>query len=376
MTQFSSLSLALVVTVGGAGCTNGLLPTATLDGLPVAVLHCPDHVAVGAAFVVDGSDSVDVGGTWAETTLTLSSFDGSVFQQEDALDGEFVVDHGTVVTVALHVKDDDGNVALAACRVIVDGAGEEGEEGEGEGAVDDEFEFDLTGHFALVTWDAAEVSTFGLNPATQCAPAKAVAFVDVRQVQNHVSFTMKTCSLSVVAVDSFIGRQASTFASAAVQALPSLIGEFDIDGAGSEFTGIDGDTALVIGADVGAGDPLPTDSTLENVVDDDGDGAPGVTMHTTDEDGASVDDHAVVYRRTIKSFSGTIDSADEVNGDWQVDGETSLLDDWANLLTPQTTGRPSTFKMTRTAATSCADLDTASAPAPAAIDMADCYIAQ
>ena len=203
-----------------------------------------------------------------------------------------------------------------------------------------------------------------------------MAFVDVRQVQNHVSFTMKTCSLSVVAVDSFIGRQASTFASAAVQALPSLIGEFDIDGAGSEFTGIDGDTALVIGADVGAGDPLPTDSTLENVVDDDGDGAPGVTMHTTDEDGASVDDHAVVYRRTIKSFSGTIDSADEVNGDWQVDGETSLLDDWANLLTPQTTGRPSTFKMTRTAATSCADLDTASAPAPAAIDMADCYIAQ
>lgn len=378
-------SAFVVVTASVVGaCTNqvGALPGAA-SGLPTAVLHCPEHVARGASFDVDGSDSVDVDGAWAETSITMSSFDGSVFGEASGLDASFVVEQDAVVTVALHVKDEDGNVAFAACRVVVDGEG--AAEGEGEGAAEGEGEaddeFDLSGNFALVAWDAAEVSTFGLNPSTQCAPAKSVSFVTLRQTGNHVSVEAKTCSLSLVAVDSFIGRQASSFADAAVQAMPPLRSEFDLvgGGAGDPFVGVTDPVSMVIGADVAEGEPLPHDSSLGNVVDSDHDGVPGVSMHTVDDDGQTVDDHAVVYRRTIAAFRGVIVSDDEIDGgavgSWQVEGETSLLDDWANLLTPEMHGRPSTFKMTRTTATGCADLE-AAPPAPAPIDLGDCYVAQ
>jgi hypothetical protein len=384
-----------------AGCTNQMGPAVTLGkGLPIARLSCPSHVDKGANIHVDGSGSGD-DGSLVTQDLRIGTLDGAVHDEASGLEADFVVDRDLVVTVTLHVIDDANNEAFAACRVIVGDVSaadiapddEEDDDGVDEDPVDGGDDHgaprapgtpvDIDGNFALVAWDAAQVSTFGLEPGTQCAPAKSVSLVTVHQTGTHVALSMKTCSISLPAVDSWIGRQISSFSDAAIRAMPSLTAEFDLPYAevGDPFTAVTAPTGMVLGADVADGEPLPTDSTLTNVIDSDGDGRPGVNMHTIDGDGELVDDHAVVYRRAVAAFAGTVVSDDEIDGSapgaWQVNGETALLDDWADLLTPDAVGLPSTFKMTRTAALRCSDLsDLDALPAPPPPDLGGCYVAQ
>ena len=370
----------LVVVVVVAGCTNKLAP-AIADGLPVAALVCPAAVEKGVEFVVDGTAS-DPGGAIATTTLTLDD------QVVEALSSSFVVDRDAVVTVRLVVVDDELNTAEARCRIAVGDIGEETLAPDPDDDDDDDdlpveaprvpgVPVDLNGGFALVAWDFPELSgSLVMSPARQCAAAKTVAFVQVQQTGAHISLSAKTCALTMPTVATWLGPQRTTAPPALVAALPPLVAEFDLafGEVGDRFTAVAAGQGQVVGAVAADDEELPTDAADPRVRDSDGDGQPGVTV------ASSSGDQQITHRRFVDAFDGVVVSNDEIDGSeagsWLVNSESSLVGfSLVDFLVPSSRGQNSTFKMTRTAATSCAELlagvDSLPAPAPPAMP-ADC----
>jgi hypothetical protein len=109
-------------------------------------------------------------------------------------------------------------------------------------------------------------------------------------------------------------------------------------------------------------DPLPTRADDPRVVDQDGDGKPGLTVHVSVMGGLISGDVYVVQRDRSK-LSGTVVSPDEVDGLVEWSSEQSVLGASNPFLLGGTTARPdpiaehSYFRAHRVDdATSCADL--------------------
>jgi hypothetical protein len=388
----SHLAFALFAgALAGAGCENAVGSSAPAP--PTASLACPDHADVGVEFVIDGSASTADGDTFKDIALTvIENLGGGVHEPLTELRHALTLDHDAVITAVLDLKSDTGMPASARCRFTVGDPfvvdppppppdpTDPTEPSDPSEPREPGVPVDLTGTWAFFAYDAIHVSTFGLSPGEQCAPAPTVAFVTLTQDGTHVSMTAKTCSISLPAVDTWIGPQISRFTPAAVAALPALASEFELahGEVGDVFRPISAPRDLVAGANLPAGAGLPTSSGATGVFDADGDTFPGVALDTYDDAGALVDNHEVIYRRTVRAFSGVVVSSDVIEGaapgSWEVDGETALLDDVAGFLVPDHVGDASRFKMVRTNATSCADLPASTLPQVESPDLGGCFV--
>ncbi len=352
-------------------CTNEIQSGGPAGSFPVAVLACPDHVAANAPFDVDGSASTFDDAPGATAELKLAPGGDSV----PDLSGQFTAPAG-IATVSLSITDAKGNVAAARCRVVVDAPADDGgdngggdpvvdpvddpgtnpDDGGGDPGVDPVTSpgapVDLTGTFALVAFDNPELTDGALDPSRQCARAPMLARVSIAQTGNHVDMTLHTCHVTMPSVQVFLfGVSDSSAPDRAIEQMGDLTASFDLDDASVGATFAPTMDRLGVPLIGGALLPnpfgsLPTDPSDPAVDDPDGDQQPGITLDT------SYGPQLVVLRRTIRAFSGIIESSDAIDGgapgSFQVDGESSLLSP-AAFLVPSSRSRPSTFRMSRIA---------------------------
>lgn len=327
----------------GSACGAPTSSNAAAPGLPVAVLSCPEEARVGVPFDVDGSASSDGDGAFASVSLRLSPGD----QEVADLRATFTAQSSGVATVILVVTDASAQVAEARCRIAVGGAGSDPTPGEPP-APGTPGTVDLSGAFALVAWDRPQLEGGALDPERQCAAAPHLSLVTMEQQGAQWSMTLEACVLTVPRVQVFaLGRQDTEVPAALLEALPR-VGPFSVtlssSAVGATFAaGVV--PPLVAGADLASDqEELPTDAGDPRVRDDDGDGAPGVTLVS------NVGGLEVAYRRAVRALSGVVVSADEIDGSalgsFRVDTEASMLS-FLGAFAPAGTGLPSTFRMLR-----------------------------
>lgn len=336
--------------------------------LPVATLACPESAEPGVPFTVSGTAS----GPVVTTTLRL----GAV--EKDGLDGEFVVTEPGFALVELTVADAAENRAVASCVVPVGAVGE----GAGANVVD------ITGTFAFVAYDRAQLQGGALEPPTQCAPAPSLAVVELAQEvgdRADVTMTMTWCQLEMPDVDvrTFGLQDGEIPDTTTAMFAPLGPATFPFDGVSfsppMEVFG----RARVLGADLTNpdGDALPTSIFDETVSDPDEDGNDGVPIFVNETQ------LNVAMRRTVRALSGTVSSADQIDGSvegsFHADTEISLLDPTGIMQANAPTGiaLPSSFQMTRveagaTCTTLVAQREALLAALPAPSPPAGCHVAQ
>jgi hypothetical protein len=333
----STAAAALVMTA----CANDIAAsdTALGAGVPVPALECPSEpVMAGTPFVVDGSHSGDPS---KFSSISLQIGDDVATE----LTHEFVVDAAgpalATLTVTTNKKQD---TATASCRVMITPVPPAGG-------------YDISGTFALVAYDMPYLTGSILDPNVQCALAPQVSLVHLGLDGSNVTMDMQSCDISLAPVNVlFVGRQTTevlfndhvpkigpfTFPIDGAKFAPplDLIGEPMIDGVSLETPDA----------------PLPHD-LVDGLLDSDGDGPLGVHIRVND-----FWDLNIVYRRIVRAMSGTVVSANEIDGldegSYQADSEAALLNGLLdNFAKPSGHGMPSTFKMLRVAeGASCADL--------------------
>ncbi len=331
--------------IGLGACATEVTPAAVGPSLPTALLSCPATAQAGEPFVVDGSASNDPDGPFTEVSLRV--LPGDLVLRD--LSGTFMVAASGVATATLSVVDGAGNTAEARCRINVRGAGDDPDEPGWPS--DPAAPVDLSGDFAIVTYDRPELTGMVLDPARQCSIASEIDLVHLEQSGTHMSMTIRACAIDLPSVRVLLaGVQTSTVPAENVDRLPPFGPiEWELERAevGVPFAppleqvGV----AQILGADID--DPngaLPTDAADPRVTDDDQDGQPGVTI-----DSSSGPQNTIV-RRVVRAMSGVIVSSDEIDGSsegsWRTDSDSSLLSLF-DFLVPTGVGLPSTFGMVR-----------------------------
>ena len=323
---------------------------------------------MGVPFVLDGTAS-----TGDALTAELSVIPGD--QKETALTGTFTVSVAGPATARLVVTDGKKHVAEARCRILVAGAAVDppapppadgppdappADPPPGDGTTPPDAPVvhgdpvNLTGSFAMVSYDNPQMHGGALDPQTQCASAPQISLVSVTQTDGHVSMTSSPCVLTMPRVQVLgMGTEVSTAPDALVQALPPMQADFDLVAeTGQSFAPPLSQIgkASVVGANLlDPNGPLPTSSSDPQVVDDDNDGNPGATVLSTVAFLGDMNEY-LVYRRFVREMHGLITSSNEIDGSapgsFRVDGESALLNG-LDLFVPTGVGLPSTFKMTR-----------------------------
>jgi hypothetical protein len=306
-------------------------------------------------------------GTWKTIALsvgtdTLTTLKGSFTAPENA----------DVLTGRLTLDNEAGLEAEARCRIIVDGPavttppppstdpGPGTDPGTDPGSdpppgFDDRPHgdpVDLTGNFALVTWDAQSLTQGALDPPNQCGAVAQVSLVSIAQTGTSLHLESKFCSVKVPNMQAVLaGVQQTEVPQPLIDSIPTIAMDMVLDRAktGADFFAPFVSHPVVTGT-------LPTDPAAAS--DDDHDGENGVTVIVTNQ--FLTLDESIVYRHETQAFSGTIASSDEIDGDapgsYAGTGDSSLLS-YLSGGVPTSAPLPSTFRMTRTAATTCDDLD-------------------
>ena len=368
ITSLLVVATAVVVAACGAPVE---VPTA------FAELDCPAAVAVGADINVTGRFTGTQ--TLAASSLTIIANGTQVIDGDTA---PLRFDEDIIVTVTYAATTKEGGTAEARCRFAVgdpvaariaaefgddedDDVSDVGDDVEEEEEEEEEEEVgppvDLTGDFAVVAWDAPTISSLALAPNDQCSHARSVSIAHVVQTGSHIDIVMETCLLPMPTVyTSGFEFMVTLMPDAFLAALPLLSYSFDLahGAAGDRFSPVrNAGPAQTVGSDVDDATDLPVE-VGEHVINSDNDDLPGVTLHVGNQD------RGVVYRRFVDRFDGVILNSDEIDGgdlgNWQVNSETRMMDPLLSLFRDfvgvSVEGRNSTFKMSRTNATTCDEL--------------------
>lgn len=367
MNRFSTL-LTLPVALCSFACGSSIEP---MIGLPVASLACPTAGAVGVPFTIDPTTSSD-----AEGAFSLVELDVNGDKRTELLAQSFSVDYPGIVVASLKITDADQHVARATCRFLVDGPALDTldpiDDGDGDGDDDpiDDGEDDvdpiedaednvdpiaepdsLTGSFAMVGYDMAQLEGGGLDPAMQCMPAPSVALVDLVEGEGELTMTLTWCHLEIPDVQlGAFGVQNSEIPDTTTELFGSLgPATFPYDGAMfSPPLDVFG-RALLAGATNETG-PLPDNNEANSVANPDGDANQGVPIFVGNAFPLQLN---VAMRRTITALSGTVASNSfidgSVDGSYRVTTEINTLDaGFTSGAQPETsTALPSRFQMTR-----------------------------
>jgi hypothetical protein len=207
-------------------------------------------------------------------------------------------------------------------------------------------QFDLTGTFAELAIARVKMSANTLVPNPQCAAAPSLLKISVLQDGDRVTMTHTPCHVTLPAVTTVAGTVTTDTPPAFLSALPTVT---DVTLLGSRLLGatlMPPEGLVVVGAELAnpRTDPLPTSPDDARVRDDDGDGAPGVTVFSS----LAGEQHATYRNRG--QLIGRIQSSNRIDG--SIPGElvavteTSVLGAGNGFL-PVTTPLPGVFQLVR-----------------------------
>lgn len=207
-------------------------------------------------------------------------------------------------------------------------------------------QFDLTGTFAELAFARVKMTSSTLTPNPQCAVAPSILRIEAVQDGDSVTLTHTPCHVTLPPVTTVAGTVTTETPPAFLAALPVVTDQSTLSSRALGAPLVPPESLVVVGAELAnpRTDPLPTSPDDERVRDDDGDGAPGVTVISS----LGGEQHATYRNRG--QLMGRIESSTRVDG--SVPGEliavteTSVLG-VGNSFLPVTTPLPGVFEMVR-----------------------------
>ena len=214
---------------------------------------------------------------------------------------------------------------------------------------EDDAAFDLGGTFAQVSYSVMEIGgLFFLDPDPQCLVAPTLSLVRQTQDGGVVSLETEVCDIQIPTVNLVwpLGASRTWVDPSFVAAINGragapLVATLARDGA------LTPDPASLnvrgtLGVELGDDEALPTDGADPRVVDHDGDGHPGVTIHN-DKQG----DQYTASRQWTTEFLATAGSSDAVDGTQDGVNESAVFNGGDGGLAPTIENFPSAWHARR-----------------------------
>lgn len=215
--------------------------------------------------------------------------------------------------------------------------------------------FDLNGTFAQVSYSVVEIGNLiFLNPDPQCLVAPTLSLVTIEQTEeaDGTRLTMHTqvCDLTMGdVVVHFVGRSTTHVEQPFIDAINadghaplSLLLANVSAGASFAVPAEALSEPFILGANLAnpRTDPLPTRADDAAQSDDDGDGAPGVTLFNS-----SQGEQHIAQRSFTVSMNGSIESSNVLSGASQSESESVIFGD--SPISPTVTAKSSPWFMKR-----------------------------
>lgn len=214
---------------------------------------------------------------------------------------------------------------------------------------EDDAAFDVSGTFAQVSYSVMKIGgLFFLDPDPQCLVAPTLSLLRQTQDGSVVSLETEVCDIQIPTVNLVWPLGASR-----TWVDPSFIAAINRRAGAPLVATLAGDGTLTpdaaslnvkgtLGVELGDDEALPTDGADPRVVDHDGDGHPGVTIHN-DKQG----DQYTASRQWTTELLAAATSSDAVDGTQDGESESSVFNGGDGGLAPTIENFPSAWHARR-----------------------------